>query len=160
MTTTVKPPPESWRLKIGAAKDLEVHWHHDPARHYSEGPLNKAQRATFKFFLQRLREVVDKRTWQVSIVFIPDNEEILANLANPSSTFHDMDQRRVEALKMCMLSGLIAGTSRPSYSNAWLRRPKPVFNQGQAFSLLYGNRVLAAHYISMAKPGMLKRTKL
>jgi hypothetical protein len=33
ITATLKPPLESWRLKIGAAKDLEVHWHHDPARH-------------------------------------------------------------------------------------------------------------------------------
>lgn len=154
ITTTLKPPLESWRLKIGAAKDLKVYWHHDPARHYSEGPLNKAQRATFQFFLQRLRELVDKRPWQVSIVFIPDNEEILANLAQQSSTFRDMDQRRVEALKMCIaLWSNCQDLSPFLYERVIAEGQSPYLIKDRHFSL-YGNRVLAAHYISMAKPDM------
>jgi hypothetical protein len=154
LTTTHKPPLESWRLKIAEAKDLKVHWHHDPAQYQSQGPLNKAQRATFKFFLQRLREVVDKRPWQVSIVFIPDNEEILANLAKPSSTFHDMDQRRVEALKMCnALWSYCQDLSPFLYERVVAEGQSPYLPKDRHFSL-YGNRVLAEHYISMAKPGM------
>src|SRR5713226_6930886 len=100
-TVVPRRPIRSWRLEISETKEIEVYWPHDPSHYQTTLPLNLTQRATFQFFLERLHEIAANRPWRVSIVFIPDNEEMLANLARPSSTFRDLDQRRVEALKLC-----------------------------------------------------------
>ncbi|HWH78625.1 MAG TPA: hypothetical protein VNT76_14685, partial [Candidatus Binatus sp.] len=100
-TTTPKAPLMATPMKVGDGKELKVYWQHDPTQYPAAPPLSREQRATFLFFFKQLRAAVADRNWRVSIVFIPDNEEMLANFAQPSATFRDLDQRRVEALKIC-----------------------------------------------------------
>jgi hypothetical protein len=141
----------AWRLRMGGGKEIEVYWDHDPSHYQAAPPLTREQRATFLFFLQQLRNSVANRPWKVSIVFIPDNEEMLANLARPSSTFQDMDPRRIEALKICAERWSDCRDLTPYlFERTIAERQSPYLLKDRHFSL-FGNRVLAEHYESMRK---------
>jgi len=151
VTATPKPTARLWHMRIGDTKEIKIYWPHDPSQYPPERPINQAKRATFQFFLQQLRELVAARPWRVSIVFIPDNEELLANLAHPSSTFRDLDPRRVEGLKIC-------ATLWPDCHDLTPYLYKRVAAEGQNPYLLmdrhlsrFGNHILAEHYMSMDK---------
>jgi hypothetical protein len=150
-TATPKPAARLWHLRIGKTKEIRVYWPHDPSRFQLASPLSREQGATFQFFLRQLRESVAHRLWRVSIVFIPDNEEMLANLAHPSSTFRDLDLRRVEALKICAALWSDCDDLTPYLFQR-------VITEGQSPYLLkdrhlsrFGNQILAEHYMSMDK---------
>jgi hypothetical protein len=156
-TTTPRKPPSSYRLKIGSARDIEIYWGHDPAEYHGGRPFKREERATFEFFLKRLRALVANRPWRVTIVFIPDNEEMLANLSHPSSTFQDLDPRRVEALKLCAtLWSDCRDLSHYMFDRAVAEGQSPYLLKDRHFSL-FGNRVLAEHYKSMAENRFVQR---
>jgi hypothetical protein len=151
-TAPPKRPIRPWRLKISETKEIEVYWPYDPSHYRSQPPLDPEQRATFQFFLQRLRELVAYQPWRVSIVFIPDNDEMLANLAHPSSNFQDLDSRRVEALKMCAALWFDCHDLSPYlFKRTIAEGQNPFLLKDRHFSL-FGNRVVAEHYTSIAKP--------
>ena len=156
-TATPKPAARLWHLRIGETKEIKVYWPHDPSRFQLASPLSREQGATFQFFLRQLRESVAHRLWRVSIVFIPDNEEVLANLAHPSSTFRDLDLRRVEALKICAALWSDCHDLTPYLFER-------VIAEGQSPYLLkdrhlsrFGNQILAEHYMSMDKLPMTQK---
>jgi hypothetical protein len=98
-----------------------------------------------------LREIVANRSWRVSIVFIPDNEEMLANLARPSASFQDMDPRRVEALKTCLaLWSDCHDLTRYLYDRTIAAGQSPYLLQDRHFSV-FGNQVLAEHFVTMGQ---------
>jgi hypothetical protein len=118
----------------------------------------REQRATFKFFLQRLRLLVANRPWQVSIVFIPDNDEMLANLANSSAIFQDLDPRRVEALKICKAHSFhCRDLTAYLYGRVVAEGQNPYLPEDRYFSL-FGNQIVAKHYASIAKQKFTARS--
>ena len=150
-TAAAKPADQLWHLRIGETKEIRVYSPHDPSRYQPAPPLDRGQRATFQFFLQRLRSLVANRSWRVSIVLIPDSEEILTNLANSSSTFRDFDHRRVEALKICVASEFDCRDLAPYlYGHILAEGQSPYLVRDRHFSP-FGNRIVGEHYILMAK---------
>jgi hypothetical protein len=151
MSVTHAEPLRLFRLKLGDSREIKVYWPHDPAQ-YPGGPaLKLEEKATFQFFLKRLREIVANRSWRVSIVFIPDNEEMLANLARPSASFQDMDPRRVEALKTCLaLWSDCHDLTRYLYDRTIAAGQSPYLLQDRHFSV-FGNQVLAEHFVTMGQ---------
>jgi hypothetical protein len=149
-TATPKPAAQSWHLKIGK-REIEVYWPHNPSDYHAVRPLNHEERMTFQFFLQRLRELVDGRPWRVSVVFIPDNDEMLANLAHSSSTFQDLDPRRVEGLKICAALWSDCSDLTPHLYKRVIAEAQSPYSLNDRHLSLFGNRVLAEHYVSMAK---------
>jgi hypothetical protein len=148
-TTSPKPPSSTWRLNVRESKELTVDWPHDPSQYPVAPRLSREQRATFLFFLEQLKATVDNRRWQVSIVFIPDNEEMLANLARPSLGYRDLDQRRIEAMKICVDNWLdCRDLSRYMFERAIAEGKSPYLLKDRHFSL-FGNQVLAEHYGSI-----------
>jgi len=152
VTSAPKDTNRPWRLKIDAKKAIDVYWPHDPAQYPPPSPLDREQRATFKFFLKRLPELVANQPWQVSIVFIPDNDEMLANLAHPSANFQDLDSRRVEALKICTALWSNCHDLTPYLFKRTIAERQNPFLLGDRHFSLFGNRVVAEHYTSIAKP--------
>jgi len=151
-TAAPKTGAQLWHLRISETKNDGVYWPHDPSRYQPTPPLGREQRATFKFFLQRLRLLVANRPWQVSIVFIPDNDEMLANLANSSAIFQDLDPRRVEALKICKAHSFhCRDLTAYLYGRVVAEGQNPYLPEDRHFSV-FGNRVVAEHYLSIAKP--------
>jgi hypothetical protein len=151
-TAAPKTSARLWHLRISETKNVGVYWPHDPSRYQPTPPLGREQRATFKFFLQRLRLLVANRPWQVSIVFIPDNDEMLANLANSSAIFQDLDPRRVEALKICKAHSFhCRDLTAYLYGRVVAEGQNPYLPEDRHFSV-FGNRVVAEHYLSIAKP--------
>ena len=151
VTTAPRQTLQLWHLRVGKTGEIEIYWPHDPSDYQTPPVLNRAKRATFQVFLQRLREIVANRPWQVSIVFIPDNEEMLANLAHRSQTFQDLDQRRVEALKMCVaLWSYCHDLTLNLFDQVNTEGQNPYLPNDRHLSL-FGNRVLAEHYVSIAK---------
>jgi hypothetical protein len=151
ITAVPRPPLRPWHIGIGNTGEIDVYWPHDPSLYPTPRPLDRAQRATFQFFLQRLQEVVANRRWQVSIVFIPDNEEILANLAHRSRSFQDLDPRRVEALKICAsLWSDCRDLTRYLFERVIAERQSPYLLKDRHLSL-FGNRVVAEHYVSITR---------
>jgi hypothetical protein len=144
-------PLGKWRLKIGATKEIEVVWPHDPAQYQPAAPLDREQRATFEFFLERLRALRAGRPWRVLIVFIPDNDEMLANLAHPSSSFEDLDPRRVEALRICAaMWSDCHDLTRYLYQRAITAGQFPFLLSDRHLSR-FGNQIVAEHYLSTVK---------
>jgi len=140
-----------WHLKVADTKEIGVYWPHDPARYRLAPPLNREQRATFRFFLQKLRSSVANRPWRVSIVFIPDNEEMLANLAQLSPFLRNLDPRRVEALKICKAHEFACHDLTPYlYKHSVGEGQSPYLLHDRHFSR-FGNQIVAAHYASLAK---------
>ena len=152
-TATPKRPFEAWHLKIGERKEIEVYWPRDPSSYKPAPPLDQAQRAIFRFFLQKLHELAASRPWRISIVFIPDNEEVLANLAHASPTFKDLDQKRIEGLKICTVLWSNCHDLTPYlYKRVVAEGLSPYLLKDRHFSL-FGNRSVAEHYrSSIAKP--------
>ena len=149
-TAASRSPDRLWRLKIGEKKEITVYWPHDPSSYPPAPPLNREQRATYKFFLQRLSALVANRPWRVSIVFIPDNEEMLANFARPSPTFRNLDPRRVEALELCVARKFDChDLTSYLYKRVLDEGQNPYLPRDRHFSL-FGNRIVAAHYASIA----------
>jgi hypothetical protein len=150
-TVAPKTGAPLWHLKIREAEEIKVYWPHDPSHYEPAPPLNREQRATFKLFLQRLRLLVANRSWRVSIVFIPDNDEILTNLAHSPSTFQDLDPRRVEALKICKAHSFhCRDLTAYLYGHVVAEGQNPYLPEDRHFSL-FGNRIVAEHYASIAK---------
>ena len=151
-TAAPKTGAPLWHLRIADAKEIKVYWPHDPSQYEPAPPLNREQRATFQFFLQRLRESVANRLWRVSIVFIPDNDEILTNFAHSSSTFQDLDPRRVEALKLCAAREFDCRDLSPYLYRQVVAEGQSPYLPGDRHFSVFGNRVVAEHYLSIAKP--------
>jgi hypothetical protein len=75
---------------------------------------------------------------------------MLANLARSSPTFRDLDPRRVEALKICtMLWSDCYDLTPYLYKKVMVEAQSPYLLNDRHLSL-FGNRVLAEHYVSLA----------
>jgi hypothetical protein len=147
-------PLEPWRLKIGDTKEIEVYWSHNPYRYKPAPPLDQGQRKAFQFFLRRLRQEAAHGSWRVSIVFIPDNDEMLANLAQRSPTYKDMDERRIEGLQICAALWSNCEDFTPFLYKRILTEEQNPYLFGDRHFSLFGNRVLAEHYLSLMKPAV------
>ena len=148
--TTPKPPAQLWHVKIGARK-IKVYWPHDPTRFQTVRPLTGEQRKTFELFLERLKELKNGRHWRVSVVFIPDNEELFANLANSDSSFHDLDPRRLEALRICRaVLGACEDLAPYLFERVVAQGKNPFLTSDRHFSL-FGNQIVAQHYVAITR---------
>ena len=159
VTATPKDPFSSYRLKISGTREIEIYWNHDPGEYHGGRPFKREERATFEFFLKRLRALVANRPWRVTVVFIPDNAEMLANLSHPSSTFQDLDPRRVEALRICAsLWSDCRDLTHYMFDRAIAEGQSPYLLKDRHFSL-FGNRILAEHYKSMGENRFVQSRK-
>src|ERR1043166_1999832 len=93
LTAKTKEATFRWHLDAISA-DIEVSRAHSVSGMISLPQLIPEERATFRLFLQQLRELVANRHWRVSIVFIPDNEELAANIWGRAAAYQDLDPRR------------------------------------------------------------------
>ena len=140
-----------WQIKLGETKALDFHSPHDPARYTPPPPLNKEERASLKFFLQGLQSAVRDRSWHVSIVIIPDNDEVIANLARQSPTFLDLDPRRMDALAICRTFpfGCEDLTSH-FYRRVLAEAKNPYITDDRHFSAS-GTQIVAEHFLAITK---------
>lgn len=140
-----------WQIKLGETKTLDFHPRHDPARYTSPRPLNKGERASVKFFLQGLQDAVRDRSWHVSIVILPDSDEVMTNLARQSVTFQNLDPRRADALEICrtFAFGCEDFTSY-LYQRVLAEGRNPYVIDNLHFSA-FGNQVVAGHFLAITK---------
>ena len=150
-STRRKRPPPLWRLKIGEGKTLEFYYPRNPAVYVPPPRLSMQQNATLRFFFDGLREVVGNRPWRVSVVIIPDNPEMMVNFAKQAPTFQDLDQRRMDALKICRELWSSCEDLGPYLHKRTMEEGKnPYFIDNRHFSA-FGTRLVAEHYVAVAK---------
>jgi len=136
-----------WELKIRKGNILKFYYSHDPATYDPPPRLNAQKRATLKYFFEDLREIIGDRRWRVSIMFIPDNPEMMVNFARQTSKFQDLDQRRIDALKMCHEIWSSCEDLGPYlYTHTLAEGKNPYFIDNRHFSA-FGTRLVAEHYL-------------
>lgn len=142
-----------WELKIGETRTLKFYYSTDPAIYKPPPPLSMQQRVTLKFFFEGLRDIVHDQHWHGSIVIIPDNLEMMANFANNSPVFQDLDQRRIGALKICSTFRYQCEDLGPYlYDHTLPEGENPYFIDDRHFSA-FGTRLVAEHIL-----GVVNRT--
>jgi hypothetical protein len=146
-----KPSLPIWEIKIGKGKTLKFYYPRNPAVYVPPSPLSRQQQTTLKWFFEGLRDVVGDRSRRVSIVFIPDNPEAMANFAQGGPTFQDLDPRRIEALQMCRTFFSSCEDLAPYlFKRTFEEGKNPYFIDDRHFSA-FGTRVLAEHYLIVAE---------
>jgi hypothetical protein len=121
----------------------------DPARYEPPGALEAQQRTTLRWFFEGLLEIVEKGGWDVSVVLVPDNEEMLANLARGDGRWLALDQRRDGVLDMCRDFGVRCEDLGPYlYERTLDEGRNPYFVDDRHFSAL-GTRIVAEHYLQV-----------
>lgn len=140
-----------WQIKLGKTKTLNFRSSHDPARYTSPQPLNKGQRASLKLFFQGLQNAIRDRSWHVSIVILPDSDEVMTNLARQSVTFQNLDPRRADASEICrtFAFGCEDFTSH-LYQRVVAEGRNPYITDNLHFSA-FGNQVVAGHFLAITK---------
>ncbi len=140
-----------WKLKIGNTKTLTFYSSHNPAIYDPPPPLNIQQRATLRFFFDGLRDIVRRRPWHVSIVIIPDNPEVMVNFVQQTSNFQNLDQRRIDALRICRKLWSSCEDLGPYlYKQTLAEGKNPYFVDNRHFSA-FGTRLVAEHYLAVAR---------
>lgn len=140
-----------WQIKLGGPKTLNLYFPHDPARYTPPPPLNKEERASLKFFLQGLQSAVRDRSWHLSIVIIPDNDEFVANLARQSVTFQNLDPRRADALEICRTFPFgCENLTSYLYKRTLAEEKYPYLVNDRHFSA-FGTRVVAEHFLAVTR---------
>lgn len=140
-----------WQINLGGTKSLNFYSPHDPARYTPPPALDKGKRASLKFFLQELNNVARDRSWHLSIVIIPDNDEFMSNLARQSATFQNLDPRRTGALEICRTFPFgCEDLTSYLYERTLVEAKIPFFAGNRHFSA-FGTRVVAEHFLSVTK---------
>lgn len=138
-----------WELKIGKTRTLKFYYSTDPAIYKLPSPLSMQQRVTLEFFFEGLRDIIHDQPWHVSIVIIPDNLEMMANFANNSPVFQDLDQRRIGALKICRTFRYQCEYLGPYlYEHALSEGENPYFIDDRHFSS-FGTSLVAKHILGV-----------
>lgn len=140
-----------WQIKLGGPKTLNLYFPHDLARYTPPPPLNKRERASLKFFLQGLQSAVRDRSWHVSIVIVPDNDEVIANLARQSPTLLDLDPRRMDASAICRTFPFgCEDLASYFYQRIRAEGRNPYLTNDRHFSA-FGTPVVAEHFLTITK---------
>ena len=140
-----------WQIKLGETKTLDFRSSHDPARYTSPQPLNKGQRASLKFFLQGLQDAVRDRSWHVSIVILPDSDEVMTNLARQSVTFQNLDPRRADALEICRTFAFGCEDLTSYFYQRVLAEGRNPYSTDNLHFSAFGNQVVAEHFMTVTK---------
>ncbi len=145
-----------WQIKLGETKTLDFHSRHDPARYTPPPPLNKGELGSLKLFFRELNNFVRNQPWHVSIVILPDNDEVMANLARQSATFQDLDPRRKDALAICRTS-LFGCEDLTSYlyQRVLAEGRNPYLINDRHFSA-FGNQIVAEHFLAITKRALVR----
>lgn len=147
-----------WQIKLGEAKTLQLYSPRDPARYTSPPLLNKGKRASLKFFFQNLHHFVRGQSWHVSIVIIPDNDEVMANLARQSPAFLDLDPRRADALVLCRTFPFgCEDLAAYLYQRMRVEAKNPYLTGDRHFSA-FGTRLVAEHFLALTKQRLSRST--
>lgn len=146
-----KVPASQWKIKLDDTKTFDFHSPNDPARYTSPPPLNKGEHISLKFFLRKLHNFVRDQSWHISIVIIPDSDEIMANLARQSPTLQELDPKRAEALGICRTFPFSCeDLTSHLYQRVRTEGRNPYLIADRHFSA-FGTRVLAEHFLAMTK---------
>lgn len=144
-------PLTPWEVRIGEEKRLSFHYRGDPALYAPPPPLDKGQRAALKVFFRRLRDLTHDKSWRVSIVVIPDNAEVMANLAREFPIFQDLDPRRRDALAICQKFSVgCKDLTKYLYERTLAEGKNPYLIGDRHFSS-FGTRVVAQHFLAITK---------
>ena len=146
------PPPKSlYQYEIVKGQPIKILHERDPAGYVEPKPLTKRQKAAFKFFLERLKELAQGRSWNLFVLFLPRDEEIYASFARRSPALGDLDTRRAEGLRMCReFSFQCEDASRYIYQQSFAKGKNPYLEDDSHFSP-FGNRIVAKHFVALAK---------
>jgi len=145
-----------WQIKLGETETLNFHSPRNPARYTPPPPLNKNERATLKFFFHELNNVVRDQSWHVSIVIIPDNDEVITNLARQSPTFLDLDPRRIDAWTICRTFPFgCEDLTLYFYQRLLAEGKNPYLINDRHFSA-FGNQIVAEHFLATTKRARVK----
>lgn len=149
-----QPSLQLWQLKIGETKTVQFYHAHDPRRYVPPKPLSKQQRASLKLFFRRLHEIIRDHSWSVSIVIIPDNSEVMANIARGSTIFHGLDQRRIDALEICRGLSSSCEELAPYFYKRMVEEGTWPYLVGDRHFSAFGTGVVAEHYLAISKRGL------
>jgi hypothetical protein len=144
-----EPPPSPPQHQLVAQESIKTLDGRDPPPYVTPKPLNRRHRFAFSFFLSRLNEFVEGRSWRIFILIHPDHSEIDANFARRSSVFVDLDPRRGEALKICKkFSFHCEDISRYIYERSVTAEKNPYLEHDRHFSP-FGTRIVAEHFVAL-----------
>lgn len=144
---------KTWRYEIAKGQTLTMTSDRDPAQYVGPKSLSAPQAASFEYFLNRLRESVQDQPWRTSVLILPLDAEIYANMIRHSSAFVDLDGRRTEALAMCKGFSLhCEDLSRYIYRRSLSAGANPFLENDTHFSS-FGMRVIAEHFVALTRGG-------
>lgn len=147
-------PPSQWplwQIKLGETKTLEFYSRHDPARYVPPPPLNEQQRVSLKFSLQELRNFVHDQSWRVSLVILPDNDEVMGNLARQAVALQALDPRRADALAICRTFPFGCEDITTYLYERTLAEGKNLYFMDNRHFSAFGTRVVAEHFMTVTK---------
>lgn len=140
-----------WEIKIRNGQILNFYYNHDPAIYVSPPRLDVQQATTLRFFFEDLRDIIGARNWRVSIVFIPDTPEMMVNFTRKAADFQHLDQKRLDALKMCREIWSRCEDLAPYLYKRTIEQGKnPYFIDDRHFSA-FGTRLVAEHYLKIVQ---------
>ena len=142
---------ELYQYEIAKGQSIRIVYGRNPAQYSTPKPLDQRQRAALGFFLDRLNEFVEGRSWRVVIMIHPDDSEIYANFARLSPVFVDLDPRRAEGLKICKDHVFqCEDISRYIYERSFAAGKNPYIEHDRHFSA-FGTRIVAEHFVALTK---------
>ncbi len=145
------PPVKLYQIEIAKGEPIKILRDRDPAIYEEPKSLSARQRAAFSFFLNGLDDLVKDHPWRASVVILPQDSEIYANLARRSPSFEDLDPRRAEGLRMCKrFSFQCEDIARFIYERTLAAGRSPYLEDDEHLSP-FGVRIVAEHFVALSK---------